>query len=70
MTLLDPGFHEMKQEEFDGNKKDRIKSMYVTKRHLKIGTPSGPWWFWMCNQWIQYMDFVPELGWQFWSLNL
>ena len=37
VTFLDPGFHETKQEEFDGNIKGRIKSPYVIKRHLKIG---------------------------------
>ena len=37
VTVLDPGFHEMKQEEFDGNIKDRIKSTYIIKRHQKIG---------------------------------
>ena len=36
-TFLDPGFHETKQEEFDGNTKHRIKSTYIIKRHLKIG---------------------------------
>ena len=37
VTFLDPGFHEMKQEEFDGNIKDRIESTHIIKRHLKIG---------------------------------
>ena len=37
VTFLDPGFHKMKQEEFDGNIKDRIKLTYVIKKHLKIG---------------------------------
>ena len=38
VTFLDPGFHEMKQEEFDGNIKDRsrIKLTYIIKRHRKI----------------------------------
>ena len=29
VTFLDPGFHEMKQEEFDGDMKD------IEKRHIK-----------------------------------
>ena len=37
VKFLDPGFPKMKQEEFDGNIKDRIKLTYVIKRHLKIG---------------------------------
>ena len=37
VTFLDPGFHKMKQEEFDGNIKDGIKSTYIIKKHLKIG---------------------------------
>ena len=37
VAVLDPGFHEMKQEEFDGNIEDRIKLTYVIKRHPKIG---------------------------------
>ena len=36
-TFLDPGFHETKQEEFDGDIKDRIKSTYIIKRHIRIG---------------------------------
>ena len=36
VTFLDLGFHEMKQEEFDGNIKDRIKLTYIIKRHQKI----------------------------------
>ena len=37
VTFLDPRFHEMKQEEFDGSIKHRTKSTYVIKRHQKIG---------------------------------
>ena len=37
VMFLDPGFHEMKQEEFDDSIKHRTKSTYVIKRHLKIG---------------------------------
>ena len=37
VTFLDLGFHETKQEEFDGNIKNRIKLTYVIKRHQKIG---------------------------------
>ena len=37
-AFLDPGFHETKQEEIDGNiKDDRMKSTYIIKRHQKIG---------------------------------
>ena len=37
VTFLDPGFHETKQEEFDGNIKERTKFTYIIKRYLKIG---------------------------------
>ena len=37
VIFLNPGFHKMKQEEFDGNIKDRIKLTNVIKRHLKTG---------------------------------
>ena len=33
VTFLDPGFHETKQEKFDGDIKDTV----VDKRHPKIG---------------------------------
>ena len=31
VTFLDPGFHEMKQEEFDGDIKDRPMSLKASK---------------------------------------
>ena len=37
VTFLDLGFHEMKQEAFDGIMKDRIRLTYIIKIHLKIG---------------------------------
>ena len=36
VTFLDPGCHKMKQEEFDGDIKDRPKT-YIIKGHQKIG---------------------------------
>ena len=30
VTFLDPGFHEMRQEKFDGGMKDRKKTWYNT----------------------------------------
>ena len=38
VTFLDPGFHEMKQEEFDGGMKDRKKTWYNTMWVGKITT--------------------------------
>ena len=32
VTFLDPGFHEIKQEKFDGGMKDRKKTWYNTDR--------------------------------------
>ena len=35
VTFFDPGFHEMKQEEFDGDIKDRPMSLKDIKKLVK-----------------------------------
>ena len=34
VTFLDLGFHKMKQEEFEGNIKDRIKLTYMSIKDI------------------------------------